>query len=457
MADSLAAMRGRRLLVVGDAMLDRFVEGAVARLSPEAPVPVFRPGRTTLAPGGAGNVAANLKALGCAPLLVCALGRDEAAASFRQLADFEVLAVTGAPGTTTVKERLLAEGHHLLRIDHEARQDIRWGDLAPLVQDALARVDGVVLSDYGKGLVSEETAEALIREAHKRELPVVVDPAAKPAWPYRGADVLTPNRPELALAWGEGADAAGRALDALGLRHLVVTRGAEGLTLFDAKGRCDYPTEAVAVRELAGAGDTVTAVIGACLAAGIDMDQACRLANRAAGLAVRKSGTAAVSAAELRGAATENKVVSAERLGQVAADWRAAGLRVGFANGVFDLFHPGHLHLLRQAKTACDRLVVALNDDASAAQAKPGRPIQELAARLAVVGALDCVDLVTSFSEATPVSLIAACRPDVLVKGGDYREEEVVGRDFAKEVLIVPLLPGHSTTASLDKLRRAAA
>ena len=450
---ALDAIQGVRVLVIGDAMLDRFVFGEAGRLSPEAPVPVFRPRRKQDALGGAGNVAANLKALGCKPVLVCALGRDEAAESFRRLADFEVLAGNCESGVTTVKERLVADGQHLVRIDREWADETRWSDISPFVRDTIPEVSGVVISDYGKGAIVEETAAGVIRLAKDHDLPIVVDPAARTTWPYRGADVLTPNRHELALAWGDGPEAVA----ALGLNHLVVTRGAEGLSLFGRDGVTEYPTEAVEISDGVGAGDTVTAVIGACLAAGVDMDSACRLANKAAGLAARKPGTVAVAAADLRYTASGPKFESAARLGELAARWRAAGLRIGFTNGVFDLLHPGHLHLLRQAKAACDRLIVALNDDGSAVRCKPGRPVQDLAARMAVVAGLDCVDVVTSFDGPSPEALIERCRPDVLVKGGDYREEEVAGRAFAGWVVIVPLLAGHSTTETVIKARRAAA
>ena len=450
---ALDAIQGARVLVVGDAMLDRFVFGQAERLSPEAPVPVFRPRRREETLGGAGNVAANLKALGCEPVLVCALGLDEAAESFRRLADFEILAAGRESDVTTVKERLIADGQHVLRIDREQRDDIRWADVSPFIRDALPEVSGVVISDYGKGVIGEETAAGVIRLAKDHDLPVVVDPAARRSWPYRGADVLTPNRQELALAWGDGPEA----VTALGLNHLVVTRGAEGLSLFGPDGETECPTEAAAISDGVGAGDTVTAVIGAFLAAGLDMDSACRLANKAAGLAVRKPGTVAIRVADLKFAAAQSKFEPVDRLGELAGRWRAAGLRIGFTNGVFDLLHPGHLHLLRQAKAVCDRLIVALNDDGSAADCKRGRPVQNLASRLAVVAGLDCVDVVTSFDGPSPEPLVELCRPDVLVKGGDYREEDVAGRAFAGRVLIVPVLAGHSTTQTVVKARRAAA
>lgn len=456
LVSAVDALKGLRLLVVGDAMLDRFVHGEAERLSPEAPVPVFRPDRTVEVLGGAGNVAANLKAFGCAPILICALGRDAAGDRVRQLADFEVRDFAPAAARTTVKERLIAGRQQIVRIDREAPVELGWPELADAVRSAVAQADGLVVSDYGKGVIGEPVAHGLVREAKARGIPIVGDPVAAPVWPYRGFDALTPNVRELELAWGGLPSAGHRALAALGLKHLAVTRGAAGIALFSGGRVREIPAEPAEFCDVAGAGDTVTAMLAACLSAGLDIVTACRLANRAAGLAVRKRGTAVVVSAELKRAAAGDKIVPPQRLREVIERWRETGARIGFTNGVFDLLHPGHLHLLRQAKTLCDRLVVAVNDDSSTARSKPGRPVQDLTARIAVVAALDCVDVATGFSQSQLLELLEACRPDVMVKGGDYAEGDVIGREFAGRVRIVPLLPGHSTTGTLIRARRAA-
>ncbi len=443
LVSALDAIQGVKIAVIGDVMLDRYHYGAAERLSPEAPVPVFTSHETVEMPGGAANVAMNLSALGASPRLAGAVGVDAEGERLRRLLPSAHL-FDGHQ--TTLKERFVASGHHLLRQDRDGDPRISPRALRTVCGDLIDWANALVIADYDKGFVPALSAVWAITRARDRGIPSVVDPAAVSFERYEGASVLTPNETELVAG---GPDR--------GATCLVITKGRGGITLRQEGAQTDLPARCRQVYDVAGAGDTVTAVIGACLGAGVELETACRLANEAAGLAVGKRGTATASAEELRTVLAGSRYESAENLCTRVGTWRAFGLLVGFTNGVFDLLHPGHLHLLRRAKAVCDRLVVALNSDASAARLKPGRPLQDLAARIQVVEALDCVDAVTSFEAPAPLALIERIRPDVLIKGGDYHVQDVIGREFAGRVVIVPLLEGYSTTAAVIRARRAAA
>ena len=460
---ALDAMRGVRVAVVGDVMLDRYVYGSVARLSPEAPVPVFRPERREQMLGGAGNVAACLRALGAETVLQGLLGKDDAGEVVRRMAadlEIESRLIEGFASVTTVKERYVAGGQQLLRCDTEGPPPDGSFQASSGVDFPLRDVDAVILADYGKGVVSAALADQVIRTAKARDIPVVVDPAPDHFGWYHGATAMTPNAREFAAAYG-AFDAAAMlaAMKRLDLAHLAVTRGESGIRLA-SRGRIgEFPTRARQVFDVAGAGDTVTAVVGACLGAGVPIETAVDLANLAASLVVEKRGTATVSGQEVRRALAGTKMETPGGAILMARHWRDAGFSIGFTNGVFDLLHPGHLHLLRHAKSRCDRLIVALNSDQSAARLKPGRPVQELAARMDVIAALDRVDAVTWFGDPGPLALIEAIKPDVLVKGGDYADKDVAGRDVVEasggRFLIVPLLPGYSTSRTVGRLTGA--
>jgi D-beta-D-heptose 7-phosphate kinase/D-beta-D-heptose 1-phosphate adenosyltransferase len=389
--DRLDLLAGARVLVVGDVMLDRFVTGTVERVSPEGPVPVLRVAqqRTTL--GGAGNVLRNLSALGATGVLLAAAGDDPAGREIEKLAAEQGAAgsrILVVPGrATTVKERYVAGGQQLLRADRETTEELPQATACALFEAARAALPGVgalVVSDYGKGTLSADALTALIDAARTGGRPVVVDPKGGDYARYRGASLVTPNKRELQTASGLGAvddqavEVACRALiDRCGLDGVLATRSEEGMTLVERGGAVrHFRTEAREVFDVTGAGDTVVAVLGAALAAGIGPSDAARLANAAAGLVVGGLGTAVVRRHELRRAliAPGAKVVSPEALPEIAAAWRRAGLVVGFTNGCFDLLHPGHLALLHQARAACDRLVVGLNGDASAS--RPGRDLR---------------------------------------------------------------------------------
>ena len=467
-----------RILCVGDLMLDRFVYGRVERISPEGPIPVMLIEHEATMLGGAGNVVRNLVALGARCTFVSVVGNDAAGRQLESLvgaeAAVEPYLLTDPARVSTIKTRYLAAGQQLLRADRERTGPLAApvaADLARVAADAVPGSDAVLLSDYGKGVVDGPVLAAVMARAHECARPVVVDPKGLDFARYRGAAAVTPNRAELAEATRVPVDgeaeivaAARQVIDQCGIAAVLVTRGADGMTLVDGSGFEHLPARAREVFDVSGAGDTVAATFTAGIAAGLGLADSARLANAAAGVVVGKVGTATVSAADLATAlregdvlATDAKLVSAATAAERIAAWRRRGLRVGFTNGCFDLLHPGHIALMRQARAACDRLVVGLNADASVARLKgPGRPVQPEAARALVLAALEQVDLVVVFAEDTPMRLLELFRPDVLVKGADYAVAGVVGaelvRGYGGRVLLAELEPGHSTTSTIARI-----
>ncbi|MCS6855821.1 MAG: D-glycero-beta-D-manno-heptose-7-phosphate kinase [Elioraea sp.] len=480
LASAVRMLKRGSVLVVGDAMLDRYVYGTVERVSPEAPIPIVAVEREVAMPGGAGNVVRNITALGGSAALLTVVGDDEAGADLTALIggqpNVEPWLLVQGGRVTTVKTRYIAAGQQLLRADRETVEPIhpKLADrLVRIAADAMAACRVVVISDYRKGVVANDTAARLIAAARERRRLVVVDPKGRDYGRYAGADVVTPNRRELADGTGlptetaEDVVAAARVLmRAHGIRAVLCTRSEDGMTLVEGPEGAfvtHFAAEAKEVYDVSGAGDTVVATVALGLAAGLGLRSAARLANIAAGIVVGKIGTAVARDAELLEAIAPatgalRKIVSREAAAEHVERWRRKGWRVGFTNGCFDLLHPGHVHLLAQARAACDRLVVGLNSDASVRRLKgPGRPVQQEAARAAVLASLADVDLVIIFEEDTPLELIRLLRPDVLVKGADYTLEQVVGADLVRSwggrVLLAELLPGNSTTATIARLR----
>lgn len=470
--------------VLGDVMLDRFIYGSVVRISPEAPIPVLRAQRRVSMLGGAGNVLRNLSSLGVSAGLVAVIGTDAAGGELSQLVAQEekthqccrLISVPGRP--TTIKERFVAGNQQLLRVDCE--------DDKPLAQDTCAAVlhglsdllagacpGAVVLSDYGKGVLDAEMIAQAVDLARAKGCSILADPKGPDYCLYRGVSLITPNRKELHEATGlpvAGDDnivrAAQHLMGRLDIGAVLATRSEEGMTLVTAEGQVKhFEAEAREVFDVSGAGDTVIAVVAAALAAGLPLEQGVALANRAAGLVVSKTGTAVTTPDELRQSLGQS-LVSRQSPGQVSnlpallarvQGWRAAGLVVGVTNGCFDILHPGHLSLLRQARAQCDRLIVALNSDESVRRLKGSqRPIQSQNARAAVVAAHECVDHVLIFDTDTPLDVIVALRPDVLIKGADYSEDEVIGAAEVKatggRVVLAKLEAGYSTTGTVNKI-----
>ncbi|BBO79309.1 bifunctional protein HldE [Desulfosarcina widdelii] len=475
-------LKQARILVIGDLMLDCYYWGEVHRISPEAPVPVVRVKEKTFQLGGAGNVAANLAGLGCNATVIGLIGRDEAAERIRNmLAAMGVasgcLDDTGRP--TITKTRIMASKQQVVRLDEEdgrAIDDAVAHRLFEFADSMLDRVDAVVLSDYGKGMFTSGTlVQQLITACRKQGLPVFVDPKGRDWQRYAGATCITPNTAELELvadapvkAREDLIPAAGRVRKQLELDWLLVTRGPRGMALF---GQLDDPLMIAArsreVFDVSGAGDTVIATFAACVAAKMTFGDAAAVANVAAGIVVGKLGTQPVKWPELETvlqddrrsepASTSWKVSDRQEAVSRLTRWRQADQRIVFTNGCFDLLHPGHVSLLHQARKLGDRLVVGLNTDASIQRLKgPQRPILPGADRAAILSALEDVDMVVFFDEDTPLNLIDRLKPDILVKGADYRIEDVVGRDLVESyggrVRLVEILEGHSTTAIARKI-----
>jgi D-beta-D-heptose 7-phosphate kinase / D-beta-D-heptose 1-phosphate adenosyltransferase len=475
--DAIHRLARASVLVIGDAMLDRYVYGHVQRVSPEAPVPILAEERELAMPGGAGNVVRNLTALGAAAAFISVVGDDQAGSDLTGLIggqpNVEPWLLVEGGRTTTVKTRYIANGQQLLRADRE-----QIAPIAPhlaervlrIARDAMAATSITVLSDYRKGVLSGGLAAQLIAAAHQAGRRVIVDPKGSDYTIYAGADVITPNRAELAEAAHMPVETEAEivaAAHALRERHgfgtVLVTRAEDGMSLIDAAEVQHFPAEAAEVFDVSGAGDTVLATLAAGLAAHLPAAIAARLANIAAGIVVGKVGTAVTHEADLlaaispRGGALR-KIVTRQAAAEQMERWRHRGWRTGFTNGCFDLLHPGHVHLLEQARAACDRLVVGLNSDASVRRLKGlARPIQPEAARAAVLASLASVDLVCIFEEDTPEALLTELRPDVLIKGADYAIEEVVGADLVRRwggrVMLAELVPGHSTTATVARIR----
>jgi len=477
------AIARQTVLCVGDLMLDEFVYGEVSRISPEAPAPVIAVQRTETNIGGAGNVARNIASLGARCIFVALIGEDEAGAKLTARLSQEVLIesvlVCDSTRPTTRKVRFVSEhfSTHMLRADWELAQPAA-ADIEQKLIDAilplLPRADIVLLSDYAKGVLTARVIRNVIDAARKLGKAVIVDPKSANFAIYRGATLLTPNRKEFAEATRSRADTessiAEAAQDAMQLADceaMLVTQSEHGMTLVPRSGDVIHvPAHPVKVRDVSGAGDTVAAMLAVVLAAGAGWEAALRMATAAAAVAVSKKGTASVTAAEVRRnilphaflAAEEKIVATSADLEARLLDWRRQGLRVGFTNGCFDILHPGHVKVLTAARGACDRLIVGLNSDASVQRLKGvGRPLQDERARAEVLAALEAVDLVVVFAEDTPIELITRIKPSVLVKGGDYTREKVVGHDVVEahggEVLLVDVLPGFSTTSLVGRAR----
>lgn len=479
LADSL---KSTRVLVIGDLMLDCYFWGDASRVSPEAPVPVVKIEKKTWLLGGAGNVATNLAGLGCEAVLVGITGRDASGDRLRKLisaANITDETVTDSLRPTTTKTRVLARRQQVVRLDEEEIHPLS-ADMEKRILsaagEALSRCGAVVLSDYGKGMfLSPEFTSRLIDMGNAANVPVFVDPKETGWERYCGTTCITPNTAELEGVVGKKLDndallekEAAALREKLDLEWLLVTRGAEGMGLFGKQGDPGYfAANAREVFDVSGAGDTVISTLAACVATGMSFGDAVGVSNLAAGIVVGKLGTQPVLWEELaRGLSLEmgigvpaTKVAGFSSAGIVMEDWRRKGQKIVFTNGCFDLLHPGHVSLLHQARRLGDRLVVGLNTDDSIRRLKgEGRPILPEKDRAAVLSGLADVDLIVFFDEDTPLNLIDALKPDILVKGADYTIETVVGREIVEsyggKVHIVDILEGHSTTRIAEKLSK---
>jgi D-beta-D-heptose 7-phosphate kinase/D-beta-D-heptose 1-phosphate adenosyltransferase len=465
-------------------MLDSFVYGEVSRISPEAPIPVLRTGRRQSMLGGAGNAVRNLSVLGCDVRFFSATGNDPEAAEITDL-------LRHLPGTcaslqaeqgrqTPTKTRYIAQGQQLLRADNESTDAVKPETAEAVLAAFTAALDGcsvVLLSDYAKGLLNGPRAQQFIFAARAAGKPVIVDPKGRDFSRYRNATLLKPNLRELAEATGLPVSgtaaqetAARQLLDDTVAEAVLVTLGAEGMILIPADGPAiRFPALAREVYDVSGAGDTVAAVLAAAAGSGSSFQEAVEVANIAAGIVVGRAGTAVVSGIEIAeevrrsqfghgvhaGAAA--KVLALPNAIECSRTWTQSGLSVGFTNGCFDLLHPGHLRVLETARAHCDRLLVGLNSDQSVKRLKgDSRPVQDERSRALVLASLSCVDGVVIFGEDTPLEVIRALRPNLLVKGGEYNADEVAGASLVEswggKLLLVDMVAGWSTTRILSRL-----
>ena len=468
------------IVVVGDVILDEYIDGEINRISPEAPVGVLDCKSETYMLGGAANVAANVVKLGCKAALIGVTGVDTAAAELKSLLKKEkidaALVVTSKDRPTIKKSRIISRQQQLLRIDRENRSDIPKSVESRLIKNfkkALAKADGAIISDYNKGLLTKKFLREAISYAKKIGKPVVVDPKGDSFAKYKGASVVTPNRVELEKSTGikcgdkkSVEKAARQIIKKQSISCVLATLGSGGMALFTNKGESHFfPTVAQEVFDVTGAGDTVVAVFSAALLGGMLPEEAARLSNHAGGMQVAQLGASGISKKEiarsLAGAAgfDESKIVTVKDAAAVAVSLRKQNKKVVFTNGCFDLIHFGHIQYLRKAKKLGHRLVVGLNSDSSVKRLKgANRPLLSEHDRAHILAALDCVDMVVIFDEGTPIKLIKAIKPEILVKGGDYKIDQIVGykeiKKWGGKVLTLPYVKGNSTTGIIEKIIR---
>lgn len=468
-----------RVLCVGDIMLDKFVYGQVDRISPEAPIPVFNIKEERVMLGGAGNVMRNLISLGAHTTLVSVIGGDkighEVTAMVGKEANVLPLLVTESNRITTTKTRYVAGTHQVLRADHEVVSAIS-ADTARKVIDSVTgemdNVDIVIISDYGKGLLTRDVLHNVIQAANAKKKPVLVDPKSRDFGMYYGATLVSPNLHELSNATNqelktdaEITAAAEKLITNFNIANVLVTRSKDGMTLITNSGDThNIKARAQEVFDVSGAGDTAIATLALGIAAGLSFQDSATIANIAAGVVVGRIGTATIAAQDLK---TElfvhektsgtHKILSLTDAKIYADRWKREGKVVGFTNGCFDLMHTGHLAILNGTKSQCDKLIVAVNSDASVKRLKgANRPINSEIERALLLASLSVVDMVIIFTEDTPVELIKELKPDVLAKGADYQKHQVVGHEIVEsyggKIVLVPLKEGYSTTNLIKRV-----
>lgn len=462
------------ILVAGDVMLDCYWQGQSCRLSPEAPVPIVDVAERSEKPGGAANVALNLAALGHSVSLCGYVGQDEAAQQLTvmlEAANIDCTLRAWVDVPTITKVRVLGQNQQMIRLDFERSfAELQAPEWWQTVVDKLPAYKALVLSDYGKGTLAG-SLPALIQAARQADVPVFIDPKGADFERYRGATMVTPNLKEFEAVVGsirhaqDLQDKGQRLLQQLELQALLVTQGSAGMTLLMATGEMHhFKAKTLAVFDVTGAGDTVVAVLAGAVAAGQSLAQAAELANLAAGISVKKLGASSVSVPELRRAVQRQSsqslvgILDCDTMILTAEDARAHGERIVMTNGCFDILHPGHIEYLEAARRLGDRLIVAVNDDASVRRLKGApRPFNPLADRMRLLSALRAVDWVVPFAEDTPEALIRKIRPNVLVKGGDYQVANIVGGAFVQqyggEVRVLNFVEGYSTTGLVEKLQ----
>ncbi|MEA3493694.1 MAG: D-glycero-beta-D-manno-heptose 1-phosphate adenylyltransferase [Candidatus Margulisiibacteriota bacterium] len=454
-------LKGKRVLVFGDLMLDEHIWSKVGRISPEAPVPIADVSRIDHVPGGCGNVAANVVALGGTPYLVGAIGKDSSGDKLRKaLAGVKIPArhiVVDNQRPTILKSRIIAGSQHLVRVDREDRTILSSNLLKKVLQKVkklIPQVDAIIISDYGKGMVTEKTAQTIVGIARKKKKFVAVDPKGTDYSKYRGASIVTPNLKE--------ATEAGKGL--LKFPQRLITRGKEGMSLFSKGKTTHIPSVPREVFDITGAGDTVISTLSLAVAAGANVKNACILANSAASVVVGKIGTAPCYREELEEALeghepTARKIKLRKEISAISKNLKNQGAKIVFTNGCFDILHLGHVRYLREAKKLGDILIIGLNSDDSVKGLKgDSRPYVSELERAEVLASLEFVDYVTIFSESRPDNLIKLIKPDVHVKGGDYKASQLPERKLVQslkgKVVIIPPIKGRSTTNIIEKIKK---
>jgi len=464
------------ILVVGDLMIDHYLWGSCERISPEAPVQVVDINKETTVLGGAGNVINNLKALGANVSVAGVIGDDangkELRAMLREIDVDESRLIVQHGRKTSKKSRVIAVSQQVLRYDKESKEDIESASVEKIInelREQIASYDAVILSDYGKGVLTEELCQDVIKLARKNGVRVLVDPKGSDFSKYRGATLLTPNKKEAQLATGIEIVDEERLKEALlklksecELDISLITLSEDGIAIYDEKLK-RFPTVAKEVFDVTGAGDTVIASIAYALSAGKDIDETAKFANLAAGVVVGKIGSATVTIdeieeyeASLHKSTSDAHIKTFDEIKAIVERYKKQGKKVVFTNGCFDILHVGHVKYLQIAKSFGDVLIVGLNSDASVSRLKgPTRPVNIAEDRAYLLAALEAVDFVVPFEDDTPYELIKMIEPDVLVKGGDYEGKEVVGTEFAGELKLVDFVDGKSTTKTIEKIQGA--
>lgn len=468
------------VLCIGDSVLDHHVHGTVNRVSPEAPIPVINKETETYSLGGAANVTANLASLHCQHFFISLKGNDQSGKlieeKVKQLPFNQSNLVIDEIRPTPLKTRYIAQNQQLLRVDQENTEAIETSiqnKLLDIFKSHIKKVKIVIISDYGKGIFSMELTQTLIKIAHENNVRVIVDPKGKDYKKYKNADIITPNKSELSEATGMTThstesviDACHKLIEEFNIGHIIATRGEKGMTMVSKSETQHIPTAAKSVYDVTGAGDTVVATIAACLANGYSFNKSIRIANIAAGIVVEKFGTATVGLDEINQKVKKqtssehirHKIISIDEAQPIIEKWKEENLKIGFTNGCFDIIHPGHLSLLSQARANCHRLIVGLNSDDSVRLLKGNdRPFNNQTTRASILASLIDTDLIIIFSEKTPLNLIKTIKPNVLIKGADYKQDEVVGADFVKsyngQIFLAQLEEGLSTTNIIKEIQ----
>lgn len=444
-----------KILCIGDIMLDTFIYGSINRISPEAPVPVFEQNTSSIVLGGVGNVARNAFSLGAKVILVSVVGDDEASEKITNLCSefYQTFLLKDKYRKTTQKKRFCSNNQHLLRVDIEEKKELQIEDEDKLLDFCYKNEpDVLIISDYAKGVISKRLCNELIRAFQK--IPILVDPKVKDFSKYKGATIIKPNEKEFinSIQFKTDLEASASEVIKNGIsKNLVITRGEKGMLVVNDKETVYIESKAREVFDVSGAGDTVIATMAFFLGKGENVLHSAHMANKAAGIVVKKSGTSIVTSHELI-----EKSFNIDIVKDQVKLWKEKGLKIGVANGCFDLFHSGHLHLINQAKGLCDKLILAVNSDTSVRRLKGNtRPIHTEETRANILSHLKIVDAVIIFEEDTPINVIETLKPDFIFKGKDYNGKEVIGSSFIEtyggKVILLNLLDGISTTEIIRK------